>query len=115
MGKFKTIKANCKVTSGKCYYEAKLETTGCIQIGWTSDLFSSSSDNMGVGDDAKSYGMDLYRKKRWWKGWYREDGGKPYGSETWAVGDVIGVCVDFDSGSMHYTHNGESLGPAFTE
>jgi Kip1 ubiquitination-promoting complex protein 1 len=38
----------------------------------------------------------------------------PYG-ETWQAGDIIGSCIDLDSGSIEFLRNGKSLGVAFTD
>jgi len=107
---FRTVSADCKLRTGKVYYEVIIHTPGCFQIGWASDQFSCNNNwNAGIGDDRNSYAVDFYRKAKWW------GGSTDYGTENWGAGDVVGICIDFDSGIIQASLNGELAGPAFTE
>lgn len=64
----------------------------------------------GLGRDSVSWGWDGYNCQK-------TNAGKTesFGSDSWRVGDVIGVLVDLDSRKISYYKNGNSLGVAFTD
>ena len=102
---FLSLMANNCVISGKWCYEVTLLTNGLFQIGFCQ-LNTPFSRHMGVGDDKSSYGFDGYRKVSW-------NGEKKLYGKFWDIGDVVGVCIDFDKRSIEYFLNGEPLGVAF--
>ena len=100
------------LTTGKWYYECLLLTSGCMQIGWADSSFTGNSDRGdGCGDGFGSWAFDGWRCYRWHKD------ATEWGSK-WKVGDVIGVGVDMDEGTVSYWRNGKGeevgMGLAFS-
>lgn len=60
----------------------------------------------GVGDVEGSYACDGLRMLKW------NIASERYG-KLWDVGDVIGVCIDFESKAIEFYFNGEKQGIAF--
>lgn len=105
---FSTSRANVCVFGGKWMYEVQLRSKGVMQIGWCSAQCRFTQDT-GVGDTRNSYGLDG-SKRRIWHIYTRNQYG-PY----WRSGDIFGVCLDMDRGSIEYYRNGVSLGEAFND
>ncbi|RHW68570.1 Concanavalin A-like lectin [Trypanosoma brucei equiperdum] len=99
---FATVRANCRVTGGKWYYEVMLRSQGLMQIGWSS---SNESREDSVGDTAGSWSVDLFRRVKW------HDGkAEPFtSSRRWVVGDVIGCAIDLVAKKMIFSCNGRLL------
>lgn len=104
---FSTLKANCCVFAGKFMYETQLKSKGVMQIGFCSAQCRFTQDT-GVGDTKNSYGLDG-SKKRLWHVYTKTYG--PY----WRSGDIFGVCLDMDKGTVEYYRNGTALGLAFED
>jgi Kip1 ubiquitination-promoting complex protein 1 len=102
---FSSARANACVWKGKWMYEVTLETSGVQQLGWAT-LSCPFTDQKGVGDADDSYSFDGRRVTKW------NNDPKPYG-QPWAVGDVIGCCINLDAGEITFYRNGTSLGVAF--
>lgn len=102
---FSSARADVCVWRGKCMYEVVLETCGVQQLGWAT-LSCPFTDHKGVGDADDSYAFDGKRVTKWNKE------PKNYG-QPWAIGDVIGCCIDLDKGEISFYRNGSSLGVAF--
>lgn len=105
---FSTSRANVCVYAGKWMYEVQLRSKGVMQIGWCSAQCKFTQDT-GVGDTRNSYGLDG-SKRRIWHVYTRNNYG-PY----WRSGDIFGVCLDMDRGTIEYYRNGVSLGEAFND
>ncbi|VEU40597.1 unnamed protein product [Pseudo-nitzschia multistriata] len=102
------------LTSGKWYYEAILETAGCLQIGWADGSFAGhchSDRGDGCGDGPSSWAYDGWRRYRW------HSMATEWGCR-WAEGDVVGCLVDMDEGTVSFTLNGKAeeigMGVAFS-
>lgn len=104
---FSTLKANACIISSKYMYEVQLKSKGVMQIGFCSAKCQFSSDS-GVGDTRYSYGLDGSKKRLWHV--YTKNYG-PY----WRSGDIYGVCLDMDNGTIEYYRNGVPLGIAFED
>lgn len=104
---FSTVRANCCVFRGRWQFEVQLRSKGIMQIGWCSSKCQFTQDT-GVGDTRNSYGLDG-SKQRLWHVQTRKYG--PY----WRSGDIIGVCLDMDRGTIEYRRNGCELGEAFRD
>lgn len=104
---FSTLKANACIYGGKYQYEVQLKSKGVMQIGFCSSQCRFTQDT-GVGDTRYSYGLDG-SKRRLWHVYTKEFG--PY----WRSGDVYGVCLDMDKGTIEYYRNGNALGLAFDD
>lgn len=87
-------------------YEVILATSGIQQIGWAT-IDTPFTAEEGVGDAPNSYAWDGKRVQRW------NVSHHSYGS-AWSAGDIIGVCVDMEAGTMRFIKNGVDLGGAFT-
>jgi hypothetical protein len=102
------------LTSGKWYYEAILETAGCLQIGWGDGSFSghcNADRGDGCGDGPSSWAYDGWRRYRW------HASATEWGCR-WKEGDVIGCLVDLDDRVVSFTLNGQAedigMGVAFS-
>lgn len=104
---FSTLKANACIFAGRCMYEVQLKSKGVMQIGFCSSQCKFTQDT-GVGDTKHSYGLDGSKKRLWHV--YTKNYG-PY----WRSGDVLGICLDMDKGTIEYYRNGVALGLAFDD
>ena len=102
------------LTSGKWYYEAILETAGCLQIGWADGSFSGhchADRGDGCGDGPSSWAFDGWRRYRW------HASATEWGCR-WKEGDVVGCMVDMDTHRISFTMNGRGeeigMGEAFS-
>jgi hypothetical protein len=102
------------LTSGKWYYEAILETAGCLQIGWADGSFAGhchADRGDGCGDGPSSWAFDGWRRYRW------HSTATEWGCR-WREGDVVGCLVDMDENVISFTLNGEGesigMGRAFS-
>eukprot|EP00339_Tiarina_fusa_P006459 CAMPEP_0117025884 /NCGR_PEP_ID=MMETSP0472-20121206/19078_1 /TAXON_ID=693140 ORGANISM="Tiarina fusus, Strain LIS" /NCGR_SAMPLE_ID=MMETSP0472 /ASSEMBLY_ACC=CAM_ASM_000603 /LENGTH=258 /DNA_ID=CAMNT_0004732727 /DNA_START=8 /DNA_END=788 /DNA_ORIENTATION=+ len=102
---FASMRTNSCVYEGKWMFEVTLGTAGVQQIGWAT-LACPFTDEAGVGDAEDSYAYDGKRQKKWSisPGTYGED---------WAIGDVIGCCLDLEGNKITFYRNGKSMGVAF--
>jgi hypothetical protein len=96
------------LSSGKWYYEAILETAGCLQIGWADASFAGhchAERGDGCGDGPSSWAFDGWRRYRW------HATATEWGCR-WKEGDVVGCLVDMDAHVVSFTLNGqgESIG-----
>lgn len=102
------------LTSGKWYYEAILETAGCLQIGWADGSFAGhchADRGDGCGDGPSSWAFDGWRRYRW------HSTATEWGCR-WKEGDVVGCLVDLDERVVSFTLNGRGdqigMGVAFS-
>jgi len=94
-----------KATSGVLYYEVEIlpGCEGIPQLGFASDAFQVGMDDYtgdGVGDDAESWGVDGTRQAKW------HDGSVDWACR-WAVGDIIGIAANIDTGKIAVSKNGD--------
>jgi len=108
---FSHTRATIGVSSGKWYWEvewdAKSATSAESCIGITTDVLNPYSQCIGQGAANVSYG---YRNDA-----YKFSGGSisSYGA-TYTVGDVIGVALDLDAGTLAFYKNGVAQGTAYS-
>ena len=102
------------LTTGKWYYEAILETAGCLQIGWADGSFAGhchADRGDGCGDGPSSWAYDGWRRYRW------HSTATEWGCR-WKEGDIVGCLVDMDERTVSFTLNGEGdsigMGLAFS-
>jgi len=108
---FSHTRATIGVSSGKWYWEvewdAKSATSAESCIGITTAVLNPYSQCIGQGAANVSYG-------------YRNDAQKFSGGsissygETYTVGDVIGVALDLDAGTLAFYKNGSAQGTAYS-
>ena len=96
------------VSSGKWYWEVSVTSAGDAMIGTmpAANPVSTGSGNF-VGGAANEYGYYQSANK------YTNGTATSYGA-TFGNGDVIGVALDLDAGTLVYYKNGVSQGTAFT-
>jgi hypothetical protein len=98
-------KSTIAISSGKWYWEVTASATAEDMIGITkADVVTTGY----FGSQATSYG---YYKTNGNK--YNSATGTAYGA-SYASGDIIGVALDLDNGTLTYYKNGVSQGTAFT-
>jgi SPRY domain len=92
------------VSSGKWYWEATCNAASNWVVGIANDQVSRTQY---PGGDTNSWGYSNDGKK------YTNNAGVAYGA-TYTAGDVIGVALDMDGGTVTFYKNGASQGTAFT-
>jgi hypothetical protein len=102
------------LSTGKWYYEAILETAGCLQIGWADGSFAGhchADRGDGCGDGPSSWAYDGWRRYRW------HATSTEWGCR-WKEGDVVGCLADMDERTVSFTLNGRGeeigMGVAFS-
>jgi len=98
-------KSTIAISSGKWYWEVTASATAEDMIGITKADVATTGY---FGSQATSYG---YYKTNGNK--FNSATGTAYGA-TYASGDIIGVALDLDAGTLTYYKNGVSQGTAFT-
>ena len=108
---FSHTRATIGVSSGKWYWEVKYDATSATSasaiVGITTDVLNPYSQCIGQGAANVSYG---YRDDA-----YKFSGGSisSYGA-SYTVGDVIGVALDLDAGTLAFYKNGVAQGTAYS-
>eukprot|EP01084_Bolivina_argentea_P286251 491026_1 len=109
---FPTLIANCKLSSGKWYYEIELINVidGRGQFGWCTETQKCSSERrVGTGDTMKGWAYDGYNHIKCHD--YMES---LYGDpETWKNNDIIGCWLDLDHRTIRFSKNGHKFSFAF--
>ena len=100
------------VFDGKWYFELKVHTAGCVQVGWVDSAYDGGADiGEGVGDDIHSWAFDGWRMFLW------HESSSEWGAK-WAPGDIVGCAIDLTNQSMSFYLNGLGkeidMGLAFT-
>ena len=102
---YSTAKSTIGVSSGKWYVEGRLNFGGYHGIGVSN---SSAALSSYIGSTTDSWG------------YWAQNGNKvtnasftAYGA-TYTAGDIIGVALDMDAGTVTFYKNGTSQGTAFT-
>ena len=104
-------RATIGVSSGKWYWEVEWDATSAssafASVGITTAVLNPYSQCIGQGAATVSYG---YRNDA-----YKFSGGSitSYGA-SYTVGDVIGVALDLDAGTLAFYKNGAAQGTAYS-
>jgi len=100
-----SIRATIGVSSGKWYWEADPSSTPSSgRIGISS---STSSLGENIGKDITSYAYSSQGNK------VNNDSVVAYG-DSYTTGDIVGVALDLDGGTITFYKNGVSQGVAFS-
>ena len=109
---WKTVKSTIGVSSGKWYWEFSSTDAALGGSPYRAvDLgIAKSAATLGnyVGSDASGWCYQNYDGNK-----FNNGSGSSYGA-TWIAGDVIGVALDADNGTLVFYKNGVSQGTAFT-
>ncbi|MBP1906675.1 hypothetical protein J2Z32_003339 [Paenibacillus turicensis] len=100
-----SIRATHGKSTGKWYWEVKLDSGG------TSSAIGVSNKSFGISSVALS--TSAYRRAYYTINGYKLPENTPYGSST-AVGNIIGVALDLDNGTLEFYKNGVSMGISHT-
>jgi len=95
------------VSTGKWYWEITLTSAG-TDVGVGISTNPAGSANSYIGSDANSWGYYASNGNKW-----NNNSQTAYGA-TYANGDVIGVALDLDAGTLVFYKNNTSQGTAFS-
>ena len=95
------------VSTGKWYWEATLTSAG-TDVGVGISTNPAGSANSYIGGDVNSWGYYANNGNKWNNG-----SSSSYGA-TYANGDVIGIALDLDAGTLTFYKNNTSQGTAFS-
>jgi hypothetical protein len=98
-------RATFGVSTGKWYWEVLVNSTSSANLIGIANQSASLSQYAGA--NANSWGFDSAAML------YYNATGTSYGS-SYTTGDIIGVALDMDAGTLTYYKNGTSLGQAFS-
>lgn len=103
------VRATIAVTSGKWYWETTMQAFGGSNpdTGIVASSQNMNSADQFVGNLALGYSYAGNGQKR------NNNTGTAYGS-TYTTGDIIGVALDMDAGTLTFYKNGVSQGQAFS-
>uniref|UniRef100_A0A4D5R9V0 Ryanodine receptor 44F n=1 Tax=Scolopendra viridis TaxID=118503 RepID=A0A4D5R9V0_SCOVI len=88
------------VTSGKWYFEFEVLTAGPMKVGWARD---SLPPGIEIGNDENSWAFDGFNECKYYGG-----NNESYGKQ-WQVGDVVGLFLDLNDGTISFSLNGELM------
>lgn len=106
--RFESVRCTFAITSGVYYYEAKLITSGVMQIGFaTKQSKFLNHDGFGIGDDDQSFAYDGCRQLLW-------QNAKSIRTNLprWKEGDIIGCLIDLDKFEVRFSLNGHMGDPS---
>ena len=95
------------VSTGKWYWEATLTSAG-TDVGVGISTNPAGSANSYIGGDVNSWGYYANNGNKWNNG-----SSSSYGA-TYANGDVIGIALDLDAGTLTFYKNNTTQGTAFS-
>jgi hypothetical protein len=105
-GYYNTVTGTVGMPSGKWYWEVYMASSADAIIGVTTD--PSLNDAVYGGSTSTSWAYLNYNGQK-----RTNNSSSAYGA-TWTTGDIIGVALDMDSGTLEFYKNGVSQGQAFT-
>ena len=106
---WKSITATFGVKTGKWYWEILSKRGGGAnyeQVGIALDTFTEYTNFLGT--DTKSYGYNAFNGNKYYNTSYVS-----YGA-SYADGDIVGVALDMDNGTLTFYKNNSSQGEAYS-
>jgi hypothetical protein len=105
--------ATMSFTSGKYYFEATATTVSGANVTWIGVCNNLTYYSLGTWTSAfvRDYGYTYASNGKSYTN--ATPSGTTYGA-TYTSGDIIGVAIDADAGTMTFYKNGTSQGTAFT-
>jgi hypothetical protein len=100
------VRSTIGKSSGKWYWEVSWNTSSASQIG-TGVATASAGLNAYLGNDVSGYGY-------YGNAITRNNGGTAAYGASYATGDVIGVALDMDAGTLTFYKNNVSQGVAYS-
>jgi hypothetical protein len=104
-GSWTTALSTIGMTSGQWYFEATITSSGNHMVGIANQSFTTSAY---LGENVNSWGYYSSGEK-----YTGVTSGTAYGA-SYTNGDVIGVALDMDAGTITFYKNGTSQGQAFS-
>ena len=108
---WRTTSATFYVSSGKWYWETRNTDNDYHMVGIVADSFGTYTNFVGSTADSYSYYNWASSGSAGFK--YNNNVATSYGDQ-WAAGDIIGVALDLDAGTIEFYKNNVSQGVAFT-
>lgn len=107
-GAYNSVRATSGKSSGKHYFEVRLDTTSASNFNMIGIV--PGVESMTIGFHLSSFGFGYYEQtgQKW-----NNNIGATYGA-SYTAGDVIGVAFDASAGTLEFFKNGTSQGVAFT-
>jgi hypothetical protein len=102
---WRAVRSTYFVSSGKWYWETTISGSG-VDIGIIG--ISNASATLANIPDANAYGYNGSNGQK-----YTSSTNTAYGA-TYASGDIIGIALDMDAGTLTFYKNNTSQGTAFT-
>lgn len=106
------VRANAGKSSGKWYFEAKINTglydQIAISIGVANSTASLNFSSNSIGESANGWSYNG------WSGKKENGAGTIVYGATYTTGDIIGVAMNMDDHILTFYKNGASQGSAFT-
>lgn len=107
-GTWRGARANRSVTSGKWYWEVRLDTMGAGDAFVAGVANASATLTNYLGSDANGWGYIAASGLK-----VNNASTAAYGA-AYAAGDVIGVKLDLDAGTLEFLKNNSSQGTAYS-
>jgi hypothetical protein len=105
---YQAVYGTVGISSGKWYFEVTVGSSGAQDIGVGIAKASGVNTASYIGSNADSWGY--YSQSGFT---YNNASGSSYGA-TYTTGDVIGVALDVDAGTLVFYKNNTSQGTAFS-
>ena len=101
-----SVKSTIGVSSGKWYWEMTATTLGSGQFMGVAPTGDSNTTYVGAGSNSYSY-LSINGNK------YNNNSATAYAT-SWSAGNVIGVALDMDAGTIKFFKNNTDLGQAYS-
>lgn len=103
-----TARSTISVSSGKWYWESSVVSWSASDSDPMNGILSPTSTLTSMYTSSTGYAYESYYGQKWHNG-VNESYGATYG-----IGDIIGVALDLDNGTLTFYKNNVSQGVAYT-